>query len=232
MSHQLSDSQTKSLPLDKQPSADWGTLTEVEQLEAIDRLLGQTLYRSLCPSAEILSDFDAKMLPDEEVQAVATHLETCEHCSAELADLRTHLAEFPEPTSIEPPSIWQRMKTLVATQLPRIGTPALGLKASPETVQPNLQYIYIVQANASIPIIIDVEADSEHYGQYKLIGQSALESANLFTVFLWREGDAEPIANQIVSDLGEFQFVAVETGQYEIILSNGQTDVCLRDITV
>ncbi len=194
------------------------------------QLLSQTLYRAACPSAEILNQFHINELPSKQAQAVEAHLAGCPHCSAELANLQTFLATFPEPTSVEKLPVWQRIKTVIANQLPPIRMPAPGLKA--DASDSTSQYIYLVEVEAAIPITVEVEADPEQRGQYRLIGQSALQSADSHTAILWREGNAEPIASQTVSELGEFQFTAIETGKYEIILSNEQTDVCLRDIVV
>ncbi|MGB1251272.1 MAG: hypothetical protein ACPG8W_11695 [Candidatus Promineifilaceae bacterium] len=237
MSHQLPDAQNKRLLPDKQTSASWDAATEVKKLEAVDHLLSRALYRSLCPSSEMLSNFEEETLPSSELESVAVHLKTCKYCSAELADLQTHLAAFPEPEPIQPPSVWTQVTQYIAQEISTLpllmGKPSRNTTIAKRSAQQDpKQYIYVVSVESSVPIMLDIEADPQHIGRFQLICQSSFESAETLQATLWRNGNATPVATGMVSELGESRFDNLVTGHYELILSNEQIEIYLRDIQI
>ena len=58
----------------------------------LERRLRQALYRSDCPSPDVLRDYHWGYLPADERQRVEAHMACCSHCVAELADLAEFVA--------------------------------------------------------------------------------------------------------------------------------------------
>jgi hypothetical protein len=71
-------------------------------LEAFEMNLRALLYRFDCPSADDLRDYYWEMLPPEQTNKIAAHLQICPLCSAEHAEMVAMMA-LPEP-ELEPGS--------------------------------------------------------------------------------------------------------------------------------
>src|SRR5687768_13842228 len=95
--------------------------------------LSQRLHRWDCPPAQQLGDYHIGLVSFAEQRRIATHLEVCVACSAEIEELRVFLAEEapvpvretrPEIAPVERPG---RLRSLVAQLLPR--TPGFAMAA-------------------------------------------------------------------------------------------------------
>ena len=216
----------------------------VSQLEQLEQRLGQILYRAHCFSAETLNEYDLNELPADEMQQIQLHLETCEHCSAELADLKAAVAAFPQPQPSKPSIASPRIVTYIAealSSLAHVTMAPVGAGVSTrqssrsKEAQPSGQsgnhYTYMVTVESLIPITIEVKPD-EQIGRYQIIGDGAFDSMDSMQVALWREGQSAPIQTNMMNDLGEFQFTNVTDGRYEIILSSQLIEVYLRNVVI
>src|SRR4051794_8194717 len=74
-----------------------------EQMHREDVVLGNTLRRWDCPSANTLGSYYLSLLSPAAQRTVSTHLEECRRCRDELSTLRTFMP--PEPEENPAPSL-------------------------------------------------------------------------------------------------------------------------------
>jgi anti-sigma factor RsiW len=74
--------------------------TQLSSYRALAGNLAQRLYRSNCPSTELLREYAWKFLPQDQNKSIESHLEDCPHCQSEIGELRQALAdEKPESST-------------------------------------------------------------------------------------------------------------------------------------
>jgi hypothetical protein len=63
--------------------------------QQVDHALANKLFRYDCPSSHMLGEYHLGMLAQSQVRLVTNHLRVCEFCTAELAQLKSFLADDP-----------------------------------------------------------------------------------------------------------------------------------------
>lgn len=233
MSHNSSKASKPSH--DQHQDAKWQALSDTDKVTHLDQLFEKTLYRARCPSAETLGDLLANMLPSNEAQTVQQHADTCQLCSAELTDLQNWLAQFPEPAAVEQPSPWKKLTQFIAEQVTPHSSSLLSpqyrlVSAKRSASQKALSYTYLIQ-QAAIPITIRIVADTMHVDRYEMNLVNLYSTEEPLTAALWLHGQGA-IATKTLSEGRKVSFSNLSPGQYEVILSNTDTEIYLRNILI
>lgn len=116
----------------------------------IDQRLQASLYRHECPPALTLSDYQMRLLPQQEQSKVASHVARCPHCQAELERLELFLA----PNAAAPTwqqsigFIWQHIQdkgTILVRLLQETGLPAQPLTLAVKGRRSDSQQNHVVR---------------------------------------------------------------------------------------
>ncbi|HEX5688385.1 MAG TPA: hypothetical protein VFX76_00185, partial [Roseiflexaceae bacterium] len=144
----------------------------LQDARAAEHALANRLHRWDCPPAAQLGEYFLGLTTPEETQLIATHIENCSSCDAEVSQLRMFLDADPVLTATSPPAPRRRpsLRELIAQLLPPppATAPQLALRgagAAPLTAQAEgLTIILDVQparASGSITVTGQLMADDQ-----------------------------------------------------------------------
>lgn len=196
-------------------------------MDFIERNLSAYLYRFSCPSPHDLGEYHLKMLPDDQTEAVTQHLTTCPHCTRELVQLRSYLSEVASDLDY---TFQERVKIWMARMLPSgpeggfaTGqTPAFALRG--ETDGP------LMFEAGSYQLTLEVQDDPANPGLKSIVGLVIGGVDALQHVALWQDGRS--IMQTTIDDLGNFVFSGVESGSYDLILSQKAAEIHVQAFSV
>jgi hypothetical protein len=104
----------------------------------MDDRMRSILYRASCPSSLELGEYHLAVLSKERAAFIKKHLKECSHCSLELQQLKTFLADVKPDLEY---SLADRIKVWVAERLPEISSgapaPAFSLRGKKGTCLPS-----------------------------------------------------------------------------------------------
>lgn len=174
-----------------------------------DERMTARLYRITCPSPLELGEYHLNMSSPSQKLVIAAHLKICPHCSRELAQLESFLAEA-EP-SMES-SLLQQARVIVARLL------------NPGPSESPVPALIALRGEAKGPItlqadgvLIVLEAQSAKDGKTALNGQIAAdqpEKWNGAKAELRRAGKISSSA--VIDELGAFRCEGVTAGRQEL----------------
>jgi hypothetical protein len=187
--------------------------------------LTRALYRHECPPTQQLGDYVLALLPAADRFAVAAHVDTCPHCTGELAQIRAFLAVEADPP---PLGAVERVRRLVtAVFAPPPATAYAALRGDGDSQAQTYQA-------EDITITLDIA------------GGPRRDRSSL-TGLIWRErDDAEPLAGERVTLLGEatpaltatidefgnFAFDDVPHGSYRLEVAAGDALVAIGPFSI
>jgi hypothetical protein len=212
------------------------------------RQLSQFLYRAKCLSTDALQDYHFGFLSAQQMADCTAHLQSCPHCTRELAMLARFMVSdaeelagvAPSFASLEPSregGLLQRIQTVVATWLqggPAGLTPAYaGLRGGDSNQQ--------LFGAGDFQIGIDIHLSVEHPGQRELIGSllgyestDLLDSAEAATpvwqAHLWQAGRLVGVAP--LQELGDFVFANLIPAVYELNIVGPGIAICIDTVAV
>jgi len=206
-----------------------------QQLARVQGRLKARLHRIDCPNPLQLGEYHLDMLPEGETEIITQHLESCPHCTNEVAQLETYmgaLAPDMEPSAIQ--QVKQRAKILVA-RLVRTGA------RSGATPQPLLEPAYAGTRGpreepyryeaGSVVILIEILTDARHADRRKLQGMVlGLENYVGAEVHLWQ--GSNHISTEAVTSTWNFSFSDLAPDSYELILSTPEEEIHIQDLQV
>ena len=179
--------------------------------EEFERELRRSLYRFDCPDAHTLGEYQLDVLDAGQRIQVAAHAAECDDCHGELATLRAFLAE---PITV-PESLATRARRIVATLFtpgPVLGYAALRGAGDAAT--------RVFEAGDVTVTVGPGQTKGSLFGLVVLSGESseALEGREVRAL----PRDGTPTLARL-DDLGNFEFSALNDGQYalEIDLPHG-----------
>lgn len=197
----------------------------LRRLAAEENRLTALLYRSLCPPSETLGEFHLNMLSGEAAAIVREHVDTCPHCTSELAQLSTFMGALESELDF---GVIEQVKVLVARLLSGGGasgqmTPALaGLRGEADAGA------YVYEAGDA-QIVLHVQ-DDEQTGRKKVLGFISGVDADGAEVILTQEADR--IASTTIDDLNNFVVFGVTPGTYGIEILTGDVEIHIQGVTV
>lgn len=191
-------------------------------MTGIEDQLTAALYRVTCPEATELGEYHLALLPDKRRAIIQHHLSECPHCTRELTQLRRYLDNLSPALDY---TVAEKINLWIARLIPSgslSGTPALALRGEGEGP---LTY---EAGDAQLTIVI--QDDPEQPGNKSLLGLViGIETAGL-QAHLWQ--NATQLATTAVDELGNFALTPLAPGRYELILSGGDLEIHIQDLTV
>ncbi len=208
--------------------------------------LQHVLHRFDCPDPEQLRDFFLNLLPSAEQHTLASHVQQCPHCSAELVYLQSFMLEDDPSWQIHPivtataPTFADRIQaladqmrlviaTLVTPLTPPMATVALRGAATPAQASESPTTLLFEAEGADISLVVEKTAG----GLLNLSGQ-------IFTL----EPDA-PTAGKLVAanpmlaplpiavdEAGTFVLHGVPSGVYQLLLFSPQQAIVAPNLVL
>jgi hypothetical protein len=203
----------------------------VEELARSQNELRFQLYRSTCPSPELLGDYDFGLLSAEESANITKHLAHCPHCTKELVQLRSFLRSSDPISEV---TIWsqiqEHVRVLVA-QLLDAGAgalaPAYGLRNYTSGVDGD-EALFSYQID-DIQIGLDVQEDIEQPDRRIISGLIMGVDTQGWQVHLWQD---DLLVIEVVDDAGNFVIQNLSPGRYELILSGPDIKVQIPSLQI
>ena len=186
-------------------------------MDSIEKKLISHLYRIDCPPSEDLGEYHLNMLTDKKTQAIHQHAAVCPHCSQELAQLATYMADLAPELDY---SLREKVQILIAQLMPSgFASPSLppALAFRGETNVPLMYEAGEYQLNLEIQ---DDPAMSEHKS---ILGLLIRGDGSVFEAQLWQNGRS--IQQTSIDDLGNFVFTNLPSGVYDLILSQHLAEI-------
>jgi hypothetical protein len=191
-------------------------------MDFIERNLSSFLYRITCPSPNDLGEYHLQMLSDEQTKVIRQHLSTCPHCTQELAQLKSYLAELAPDLDY---TFQERVKIWVARQLPAFPanqSPAFALRGESEGP--------LMFEAGSYQLTLEIQDDPANPGFRTILGLVIDGEERLQKVELWQNG--RPVQETTLDELGNFVFAGIQPGSYDLILSQLAAEVHVEGFTV
>jgi hypothetical protein len=189
----------------------------------LQRRVGGAIHRFDCPTSHALGEYHLRLLPPDERASVAAHLAECPVCADEVRMLGRFLIDDPPAA---PAGVGEQLKRIIATLL----TPA-----------PGLAYATVRGAGDAITRryqAADLTIEAR-------LGATAPSGYRQVSGVIWREGaDAEDLTGRVlrligddggerftnIGDLGDFDFGAIEPGNYRLEIETGDSVVVVEDL--
>ena len=196
------------------------------EVAGIQNRLSARLFRLTCPPPLELGEYHLDLLDRTRAAEIEPHLMECPHCSREVAQLRSYLAELAPTIEFSPA---QRVEALVARLVN--GIPG----ARPPEESAFAPALAALRGEAKGPltfeadgilIVLDVQPAAE--GRVAILGQVAADDPDRWTgasVELRQAGTLQMTAT--VDDLGAFRCEAFPAGPTEILITPLSGDAVL-----
>lgn len=221
----------------------------VAQIEADSQALARThelirgrqkRLQSLRAPEEIssieLGAYHLGVLPKKRARAVAAYLKQHPGRVGELGVLDSYLAEMEGelPPATEPestPTWWERVgegiKVVMANLVPlgqQQQQPAFRLLGD--------EYEQKIYQAGEVEVLIQVEDDEEVPNRKALLGLIMGIEPEGLVAHLWQVNPPREVAVVEVDEFGNFIMPSLKPATYELILSNGETEIHIQDIKV
>jgi hypothetical protein len=192
----------------------------------IDDGLKAALYRITCPDSATLGNFHLGLLPEDAAKQIADHVAICPHCVREIKQLELFLAET--AVSLQP-STAERIKVWIAKRLPTGGQPGSVLGTPAFAMRANDTGPLIYEAGDA-HLSLEVQDDPEHPGHRSILGLVLGIETEAVEVSLIQE---EAVVTAVTLDeLGNFTFIGLEPGKYELTLSGKDIEIHVQDLFI
>jgi hypothetical protein len=189
-------------------------------MDQIDKKLATQLYRIDCPSPEDLGEYHLKMLSDEQTQAIRQHVDSCPHCSRELAQLEKYLADLAPAIEF---SFREKVQILIAKLLPSSLDASLSPSPNPAfALRGEIDGPLMYEAG-DYQLNLEIQDDPTKPGHKSILGLLVGGDGSVFEAQLWQNGRS--LQKTTIDDLGNFVFTGVQPGTYDLILSQHVTEI-------
>ncbi len=195
-----------------------GCAETVEAYRQTETVLRRALFRFDCPSPQTVGEYELRLLPPEEMTAVAAHTLDCAYCTDELRTLRSFLAT---PTAPET-SVGSRLARVVASLVSPGSWAQPALAGALRSTGDARSAVY--QAG-ELTVRVSPGPPPKQTGTVSLVGVVLAEGSDAAprgqaTLLAEAGGSAAGTAGLSVEidDLGSFTFDAVPAGTYTLEL--------------
>ena len=201
-----------------------------QEIARIHNRLSARLFRLTCPSPLELGEYHLDLLDRTRADAIEPHLRECPHCSREVAQLRSYLAELAPTVEFSPV---ERVKVLIAnlagggrgeeSRLQSAFMPAFaGIRGEQEAPS-----IYEFDGGQ---VAIEVQDDVEQPDRKVILGLITGLDTRGFAAHLWQGG--QRVASVSVDESGNFAIAHLTPGNYELILSSAEVEVHIQTVQI
>lgn len=186
----------------------------------MEQLLLALLYRHSCPEPETLGDYYLGRLPPGRRLAVAQHLRHCPHCTEELRSY----GEEDEIEATDDLRAW----------LDQVVSRVRWAVASPDllpTAARGVPYTQQAYQTEDTQIVVEVSPARAGYRRMDLMGQlQPSDAADM--IELWDADMASVVGDQLVEEMGYFEFRQLSQGDYFLCLRADETETWLGPLAV
>lgn len=196
----------------------------VEDLDKLTNYLQTLLFRENCPEPSKLGDYYLGLLSKNELSLVEEHLHKCPMCAREVLIFQQELGD-----PLVPPGLFERLKLMAATLLDFKDPDFYG-------TQPRRAYrgeestTRIFSTSNGVNVAINIH-DDEINANFKVIrGLLGGMSDNDVTIYLWQNGSLIDITTK--NEDGNFAFVRLAPGDYELVIKGKDTLIHIQQITI
>lgn len=202
-------------------------LTRVQTLSNEEQLLRINLYRADCPSAQELGEYELKLLPQFQINAITGHLAHCPACRQELAVLHEffRMVALPEPR----PTIGKQIRVIIATLLGdmQAGWQGMGGMQPAMAAMRGEQHKPRIYEAEDYQLTIEIQEDPENPGRQALFGLLIGEEApTSFEIQLWQ--DDTLITQAPVDEYGNFNIANLMKDNYDLKLIKPELEIRLE----
>lgn len=189
---------------------------EAEQTFLLEQLAGARI------DAVTLGEYQMGLLPRAEARRIRAYLKTHPHAARELQQF-DEFAQALEPTKQTPPSLWEHAKFLVARLVDGGGMqPALaGVRGEQEGIYEAGEYQIVIES--------DTDFDRPTHQMVSGLLMGADETDGMIA-HLWHNDQA--LAEADLDEFGNFTFTQLQSGQYELIITDGTTAIHIEQLRV
>jgi hypothetical protein len=170
------------------------------------------------------------MLTRTHTEKIERHLAECPHCTRELAQLKTYLADLASDVEFGP---LERVKVLVARLIRgRWGGDSsnrLDLAPAFAGIRGETDGPLVFQVG-DVQIAIEVQDDVDQPGHKVVLGLVTGLDAHGFATQVWQA--ERLIAETSIDEAGNFVLPHLTPGRYEWILSGPETEIHIQTLTV
>jgi hypothetical protein len=186
--------------------------------------LNQSLFRHDCPSTLQLGDYALNLTAMADQVAIAAHVTTCPHCTAELAQIRSFLTVEADPPPLSAGDRIRRLLTAVLVP-PTIGVIAFrsGAVTGTQTYRAEDYSIAIDPLASPRPALFDLD------GSIWRDRDDAPTVAGATITLIATDGAARTIA---ISDFGSFLFEGIAQGEYRLEVALSDEDIVIPHLPV
>jgi len=170
------------------------------------------LFRISCPDSTELGEYQLKLLPDEQMDTIKTHLAHCPHCTRELTQLQAFLLETAVDLEV---SLTERIKIWIARLIPdsptATGSPAFTVRG--DDIGP------LMYEAGDAQLSLEIQDDPEKAGRKTILGLVLGIDPEGFEAQLWQAGEQGTIAG-------------LPSGAYELILTGPDVEIHVQELLI
>lgn len=190
--------------------------------------LTAALYRATCPDTAELGEYHLGMISEPRAAFIEQHLGECPHCSREIAQLDTFLAQVKpdlEYTTAERIKIWIARRVPDLTAGAGSPAPALALRGAGDDEAAGRSLVFEA---GEAQLMIEIQDEPGDTGRKTIVGLViGIDPADV-EARLWQDG--QPVAATAVDDLGNFSFTNLDSTGYELILAGPGVEIHVQEL--
>ncbi len=185
------------------------------------------LFRAFCPDSMEIYDYVQGALPEERAALIRAHLQECPHCRREMAQTRTFLEATSPNLEL---SLAERVRNLVAHLVHTGGGEGGGWALAAQGVRGQAEHVLTYETEG-MQIILDVQADPERTDLRVILGLLiGAEAAQKFQARML--GGSGPAVLAQVNEDGNFTFLSIAQGEYELALAGPEVTIHIEDLVI
>lgn len=202
------------------------------QFDDFELFMTTQLFRATCPPALELSEYQQRLLSPAEQTRITGHVQGCQYCQEELAQLQIFLQQ-PDPYLQPDPlaTLRQHAAALVGRLVNAVqGAGQPGFSPALAGLRGDAGGPLVYEAG-DMQISIEIQGDAEHPGYLALFGLLInLNNGHNTLAELWNEEGL--VVDTPVDAIGNFAFHQLTPGLYELFIASEMIDIHIPDLKV
>ena len=201
------------------------------KLAGMQNYLTTQLYRLTCPTPVELGDFVLGLLPANQSERIAVHVQDCSYCTREISQLKGYLGDLTPTPRANP---LEQVKVLVARLIGELGSSqgqgGMAFAPAYATLRGGPLGTITLQADG---ILIVLEVQPSDTGHVAVLGQLNADEQNCWTGAAVELRQAGLFLSSVsIDDLGAFRFENILPGSTELKIIPVRGPVVLANIDI